>query len=324
LITFFGGEPFLQKNTIYKTIEIIEKKYPSKKFHYSVTTNGTIITEDIIRIAKKYNMSLLISIDGIEEITNQNRPFLIGKRNTFKIVIDNSARLKTNNISFNFRATIVAGQNNMLDIINFFESQKVEYHIDFCFPSHNGQPKYAEWNENCLNILTEQFNTMMDYYFEKIKNKEFIYASFILEHLQTIATRKVATVSCGAGRTMIAVNADTSLYSCMNYSGIKQTSIGSLSEGINVKANKNYILKNVDVTLCKNCNLRYLCVGACAAERYFCNENTNDIVKQTCKIQEITWTGYLKLFQRIKNTYPNLIDEIANHKLLYEIPITKF
>jgi uncharacterized protein len=317
-INFFGGEPFLKIKTIDETIQLIENKYPTKKFHYSATTNGTILTEKHIELVKKHNISLLISIDGTEEVTNRNRPFLNGEKNTFRAIIDNSLILKSHNISFEFRATVVAGQDNILDIIIFFESQKVGYYIVFCFSAYKNHHEYSEWNEPNINILTKQFNEAIDYYFEKIKNKEFIYATFILEKMRTIALREVANVSCGAGRNMIAVNADKSLYTCMNYSSIKKTSIGSLSQGIDFEINKNYMPEKIDETLCKNCNIRYLCAGACMAERYFCNENIIELIDQTCKLQEITWTGYLKLFQRIKNLYPKLIDEIANHKLSYE------
>jgi sulfatase maturation enzyme AslB (radical SAM superfamily) len=76
--------------------------------------------------------------------------------------------------------------------------------------------------------------------------------------------------------------------------------------------------KDVDKTLCKNCNIRYLCAGACMSERYFCNEDITKLVEHTCKLQKMTWHGYLVLFQKIKNLYPKLIDKIANHKLSYE------
>jgi uncharacterized protein len=237
IISFFGGEPFLQRNTIEKTIQIIEHKYPSKKFHYSVTTNGTILTDRHIEIIKKHNISLLISLDGTEETTNKNRPFIKGNDNTFKTILRNSDVLKKHNIPFDFRATVVAGQDNIVDIIKFFESQKTGYHIVFCFPIYKNQHEHAEWNEQNIEILQKQFNDMIEYYFGKIKNKEFLYASFILEKLKIIASREVTNVSCGAGRNMIAVNADGTIYTCMNYSGIAKASIGNLSQGIN---NRHY------------------------------------------------------------------------------------
>ncbi|MDR2066002.1 MAG: radical SAM protein [Prevotellaceae bacterium] len=318
LISFFGGEPFLRTGTIEKTINIIENKYPQKKFYYSVTTNGTVMSEKHAELIKRKNMSLLISMDGTEETTNRNRPFAKGSGNTFKTILNSADVLKKYNIPFDFRATATAGQDNILEIIDFFESQKTNYHIVFCFPSYNNKHEYAMWNNKNIEILKIQFNGMIQYYFEKIRNKEFIYASFILEKLKTIATREVTNVACGAGRNMIAVNADGTLYTCMNYSGIKKTSIGNIVNGIDSELNKTYTPQNIDETLCRNCNIRYLCAGACMAERYFYNENITELVEQTCKLQEISWTGYLILFQKIKNLYPKLIDNIANHKLSYE------
>ncbi|GEM_PF-3061163 len=48
------------------------------------------------------------------------------------------------------------------------------------------------------------------------------------------------------------------------------------------------------------------------------SEAQNKPSLEECNINKITNIAYLKLFQKIKNFYPDLIDRIANHKLTYE------
>lgn len=49
-LVFLGGEPLLNPKMMVKAIEIINSKYADCKdlFHYSITTNGTLLTRDII------------------------------------------------------------------------------------------------------------------------------------------------------------------------------------------------------------------------------------------------------------------------------------
>lgn len=54
------------------------------------------------------------------------------------------------------------------------------------------------------------------------------------------------------------------------------------------------------------------------AEKYIINGDPNRPLLEECNINKITNIAYLKLFQKIKNFYPDLIDRIAYHKLTYE------
>ena len=52
-IIFFGGEPLLNLEIIKFTIDHCKKEYSNIKFNFSITTNGTIITDEIIKIFKE-------------------------------------------------------------------------------------------------------------------------------------------------------------------------------------------------------------------------------------------------------------------------------
>lgn len=69
LVTFFGGEPLLAIGLIKEIIKYCEGK--EKKFKYSMTTNGTLLDNEISGLIKKYNISTIISIDGDEEKNNK-------------------------------------------------------------------------------------------------------------------------------------------------------------------------------------------------------------------------------------------------------------
>ena len=77
-IGFYGGEPLLEFDLIKKAIEYSRKKFMGKEISFSMTTNGTLLTEEIIRFLSKNKVQLVISLDGAKEINDENRVFKNG------------------------------------------------------------------------------------------------------------------------------------------------------------------------------------------------------------------------------------------------------
>ena len=70
-INFFGGEPLLNWKTIKAVIDHCnEKNYVVR---YGITTNLTILTDEMLDYFDDVNMPLLVSIDGIKEVHDRNR-----------------------------------------------------------------------------------------------------------------------------------------------------------------------------------------------------------------------------------------------------------
>ena len=80
-ITFFGGEPLLRFEEIIKPLVL---KYKDA-FGWSITTNGTLLTEQIIDFCVEHDISILLSIDGGEVIQKAQRPFHNGESSFTKI-----------------------------------------------------------------------------------------------------------------------------------------------------------------------------------------------------------------------------------------------
>lgn len=61
---FYGGEPLLEFNLIKKCIEYIEQEGEGKKFDYVITTNATLINDEILEFFVKNDFKVTISLDG--------------------------------------------------------------------------------------------------------------------------------------------------------------------------------------------------------------------------------------------------------------------
>jgi uncharacterized protein len=90
-VSFYGGEPLLSSELVLNMSKRLHAICTEKgiKFATSMTTNGTLLTPEIIGRLKPYGLeSAFITIDGPEEIHNVSRPFATGK-GSFAPIIEN-------------------------------------------------------------------------------------------------------------------------------------------------------------------------------------------------------------------------------------------
>lgn len=92
-----GGEPLLNFDVMKYLIEYTEDNKKDKQIFYSITTNGTLINDDILNFFEKYKVSVSISLDGSQTIQRYNRPMNNGD-DSFVYIKKNVPKLKERNI----------------------------------------------------------------------------------------------------------------------------------------------------------------------------------------------------------------------------------
>lgn len=92
-IGLYGGEPLLEFKLIKKIVKYSKKLYFGKNLSFNITTNGTLLTSEIINFLKMNDVSLMISLDGPKEINDKNRVFKNGL-GTYDAVMKNLQLVK--------------------------------------------------------------------------------------------------------------------------------------------------------------------------------------------------------------------------------------
>lgn len=134
-LAFFGGEPLIAWDTI-KTIYDYLANFKDFEYQTGVTTNLTLLTDEMIEYWKSIPTYLTVSIDGNRVSHNRNRC------DTFDIVASNINRLNENNIDFEARMTITAD-----DIDSVFDNVKFLYEELNChtiIPQYNTIYKFSD------------------------------------------------------------------------------------------------------------------------------------------------------------------------------------
>ena len=123
-LSFYGGEPLIEFNLIKKCVDYIREKSALDEIRFNMTTNGTLLSENVIKFLIRNNFSILLSLDGPSSEHNKNRIFFNDNRPTFSKILKNIKIIK--NIDYNFYSnnlrfnTIITPYTNIAKVISFF------------------------------------------------------------------------------------------------------------------------------------------------------------------------------------------------------------
>ena len=115
-IGLYGGEPLLQFPLVRSIVEYSKKRFFGKNLTFSMTTNGSLLSDEIVSFLEENDVSLLISMDGPKEINDRNRVFRNGT-GTFDVVARNLQSMKSKFPEYwsKVRISMVIDTNNDLD-----------------------------------------------------------------------------------------------------------------------------------------------------------------------------------------------------------------
>lgn len=171
-ISWFGGEPLLFPNIITElSRQMIELcRYRNIAFFSSMTTNGYFLEENIFKQMLDDKISLfMITIDGFEEIHNQNRCLTNGE-GTFKRIISNLRQIRDNIKTSHFRIRIRINVTRELlpRLKDFIEFLYVEFGEDkrfnfiFVAASDYGGESIKKIGNSLMHSFDEVYDTLIE------------------------------------------------------------------------------------------------------------------------------------------------------------------
>ncbi|MBR0092124.1 MAG: radical SAM protein [Lachnospiraceae bacterium] len=86
-IGFYGGEPLLNQDMIFRVIRYAKKKFLGKRLTFHMTTNATLLTDAVLQRFEQCEMNLTVSYDGPKEVHDRNRRFAATNKSTHDAVL---------------------------------------------------------------------------------------------------------------------------------------------------------------------------------------------------------------------------------------------
>lgn len=125
-ISFYGGEPLLAFDLIKQVVEYADELFDGKELIYGMTTNATLITDEIARFIKQHQIRIMFSIDGPRDVQNKNRVFRDG-RGSYDTVEKNVERPyhvepEPDSIEMGSINTVISPDEDYCDLLQLFDN----------------------------------------------------------------------------------------------------------------------------------------------------------------------------------------------------------
>ncbi len=280
-IKFNGGEPLLRKDLLEKTCRYtIEKLRQVKEEGYllfEVTTNGTLIDREAVELFKRFNMRVLISMDGPEALHGQSRPYLNGSP-SFKDVMKGIERMQE--ADFPFRVITVVGRHNLEyagEMVDFFARSGIK-DLRFNPVLKHGRGKKG-WPEN--GIEPGEYLPFMKNLVSQCRADVSFHEDNLESMLRNMVYRtrnfKCMRSDCGCGHYYLCVDTNGDFYPCAYFlaetRGLKLGNVHGDEQpwecGAAHPLVKTFPGRSVGkIAACSRCRWRHLCEGGCTLGAY--------------------------------------------------------
>lgn len=287
-VDLFGGEPLLAFDTIKKIVAHAreQEKIYNKSIRFTMTTNATLLTKEIMEYIDKNMGNIVLSIDGRKEVNDKVRIRKDGSGTYDKILpnIIKMVDIRDKSKQYYVRGTFTS-QN-----IDFFED--IKHLADLGFKEISVEPVVLP-EDNPLALkeeyLPEIFEEYDKLYKELLKRKkegkEFKFYHFNIDLKGGPCVYKRIS-GCGAGHEYIAVTPGGDIYPCHQFVGNDKFKMGNIFSGISNTEMVNEFKKANIYTKpkCKECWARFYCSGGCQANNYNFNGDIHVPYELGCKM----------------------------------------
>lgn len=325
-ICFFGGEPLLNFPLIKKTVLYARKQFSrlSKNIEFSVTTNGTLLTDEICEFLNENQFGVLISIDGPQHIHDRWRRFKSG-RGSHTTVAGNIQRMlscwdiKGRKSNLMGRATVTSWEPDLTKIIPYLEGLGVPLvAAEPVSISPLEESSYALMGDS-LEQYKLSFEKLVKFYRNKILVGKPCAFHVLRQSLKNIFEGQQKYYHCGAGRHFKTVAPNGDIYPCQRLTGYKDYRMGSVFTGIDDSAVKEFLPKLVtEKETCRSCWARFFCGGGCASEQILTKGVDAHPLKWSCELFKHNLKWNIWLFDEIQNADPELLPKIVGDVSLNE------
>ncbi len=258
-IYFYGGEPFLNKKIMF----YIAEKLSNSNIKFFVNTNGTLITDDDIKLLKKFDFHVSISLDG--------NVYLNSKRGETYKVISTIARLKDAGVGVGISCTITdENYLHLKEIVKFFHDIGIN-NFGFNLPLFSKKGDVYEIDPSLLaDSLFEAFKETQKYGMRESRAG--------VRRWYHLVTEKFRLRDCAAQGAQVFFTPDGKIGPCHGFHDDEPF----LTDTLNSKLFDEFIDVPIFHEECLSCPAIGVCGGACQYNSYIKYGKRSIIDKDYC------------------------------------------
>lgn len=338
VLGFYGGEPLLKLDLIKQCVEYLKSKVnKSKPITFTVTTNGTLLTEETARYLFENDFSVLISLDGSKEEHDKYRIFVDG-RGSFDTIMHNLKNIYEkypdlfNRVQFN---TVLNSNHNYKHLSLYFEEDELlgQANVMMSIVDQKTANSTRFDDEFYRASAFERFKLYLfmigklDQKFvpkHQLRHYVSIKRSYdLLSNNHNSGSKAHHAGPCIPGGKRLFINAFGEMFPCERVAeNSKVMKIGNLDNGINLqKADTLLNVGRITESECKNCWAMFYCSICCqkadggdtlsrSEKLQYCNNSKKNAYHEIAEVCTLRELGCLFDEKGFQNENINLPDNI--------------
>ena len=281
-LTFFGGETLLNFKVLKSALAYAQERATvlGKTVDTSLTTNATLLREEIIDWIVEHDVGVTVSMDGGREQQDKFRVFSNGM-GSYDVVLPNIRMLLERHRKRPVGARVTLTKQN-LDVESIYRHLRDElgfWEVGFAPVTTSWQRDYAI-QEDGFEAMLGQFQRLAHEWLQYALSGRHHGFSNVRDTVEEIHKGMSKAYPCGAGLGLMGVATDGDVALCHRFAGSDSHKIGSVTEGVDRAKQEDFLTRHhiANKTDCSTCWARPICAGGCYHEahtRYGASERPN-------------------------------------------------
>jgi uncharacterized protein len=274
-VTFFGGETLLNFPAIRAATEHAEAQGRQwrKRVHFSLTTNATLLTDEVVDFLTQHRFGVTISIDGNQEDQDRHRRDGRGAGSFERIAPRIRAFVAMNKQRkgrpVGARVTLTRGASPVRETYRFLSGDLGCDEVGFA-PVTAGEGRAWALDGDGYTALLAEFEALAADFVDAARRGEAHGFSNLNDLLRELHQGNNKAHPCGAGIGLLGVSTEGELGLCHRFVESKSHALGTIGAGID-EGRRSAFLRAAHVdkkTDCRVCFARPVCAGGCYHEAF--------------------------------------------------------
>jgi uncharacterized protein len=268
VFVFFGGEPLLNLETIRCVVDraTSQAEGSGKKVSFALTTNGTVLNDEVARFLDDKGIGVTVSMDGFQEVHDRYRRFP-DESPSYGVILPRVKELlrTAKRKPVVARVTVAHEPDRVGQVLDHLLGLGF-VEVGFA-PVTTGHPDF-QLDEQGMDRLLAEFKDLAEAFLHAALQGRVLGFSNLIDLLVSLHQGEVMNYPCGAGLGLFSVDPQGDLYLCQRFTGQDAFRMGDVFEGFDGDRLDRF-REEADISnkeACKNCWARTICTGGCYHE----------------------------------------------------------
>lgn len=290
-VDLFGGEPLMVFNTIKEIVDYAreQEKIYNKNIRFTMTTNATLLNDEIMEYIDKNMGNIVLSIDGRKSINDQVRVRVDGSGSYDRILpnIKSMVSRRDPEKQYYVRGTFTRNNTDFFeDIMSLANEGFKEISVE---PVVLPDEHELSLRREDIPVIFQQYDKLYKEMLKRHKEgKEFKFYHFNIDLNGGPCVYKRIS-GCGAGHEYVAITPDGDVYPCHQFVGNKDFLLGNIKDDDEINMQISNTFKEAHIynkPKCKECWAKFYCSGGCQANNYNFNGDIHVPYEIGCELQK--------------------------------------